>query len=230
MSMNYRILVVEDRDTVNDMITEYLEQQEISVDQARHGLHALQFLSTQEYDCIILDLMMPYMDGMTFLEEIRRVSNTPIIILSAKLDEEDKIQAFQLGADEYITKPVGLRELAARIFALLRRTQQKTPQAKTQQRIILLAESNTILVNGMSIVLTKTETKILQLLISQPNQPFSRKALSNHLYQRDYQDADRAIDVHIFNLRKKIEQDAKNPKYVITIHGHGYAFSTTTHE
>lgn len=222
--MTYRVLIIEDRSTVREMIAEYLQKQSFAVVAVEHGRDAIQVVTTQYFDCVLLDLVMPVMDGLEFLQAFRRISQTPVVIISAKIDEEDKIRAFQLGADEYITKPISLRELHARLNALLRRiTMQSTSNPTTPS--ILMIDQNNVFCHGRMVSLTKTETKILQLLMSQPNRAFSWQEISQHLYQSTYHNYDRAIDVHVFNLRNKIERDPKNPQLILTIHGLGYTFT-----
>lgn len=216
------LLIVEDRFNVRMMMSEYLTQQQFEVTTASNGVEALEQCQKQQFDCILLDLMMPTMNGLEFLRELRKITNIPVIVISAKLEESDKISALEQGADEYITKPVSMRELTARINALLRRIaiQSNQPIAKIQ----LSANGRTVIVDNRSIDLTPTEFKILEALVSQPNIILSRKQIATALYGSDTVNIDRSIDVHIRNIRSKIEVDADNPVYVTTVYGAGYRF------
>jgi DNA-binding response OmpR family regulator len=216
------LLVVEDRFNVRMMMSEYLTQQQFDVTTASNGVEALGHCQQQQFDCILLDLMMPTMNGIDFLRELRKTTNTPVIVISAKLEESDKISAFEHGADEYITKPVSMRELTARINALLRRIaiQSNTPATKIQ----LSNNGRTVVLQNRTIDLTPTEYKILEALVMQPNKILSRKEIATALYGSDTVNIDRSIDVHIRNIRSKIEVDAENPVYITTVYGAGYRF------
>jgi DNA-binding response OmpR family regulator len=216
------LLVVEDRFNVRMMMSEYLTQQQFDVTTASNGVEALEHCQQQLFDCILLDLMMPTMNGIDFLRELRKTINTPVIVISAKLEESDKILALEHGADEYITKPVSMRELTARINALLRRIdiQSNKPAAKVQ----LSSNGRTVVVQNRAVDLTPTEYKILEALVTQPNKILSRKEIAVALYGSDTVNIDRSIDVHIRNIRSKIEADAENPVYITTVYGAGYRF------
>lgn len=216
------LLVVEDRFNVRMMMSEYLTQQQFDVTTASNGVEALEHCKLRQFDCILLDLMMPTMGGLEFLQELRKSTNVPVIVISAKLEESDKITALEYGADEYITKPVSMRELTARINALLRRVdmQQAIPVAKIQ----LSNNGRTVIVQNQPIDLTPTEFKILEALVSQPNKILSRKEIAQALYGSETVNIDRSIDVHIRNIRSKIEVDADNPVYITTVYGAGYRF------
>ncbi|MFZ9859142.1 MAG: response regulator transcription factor [Roseiflexaceae bacterium] len=221
--VNY-LLVVEDRFNVRMMMSEYLTQQQFDVTTASNGVEALEHCQQRQFDCILLDLMMPTMNGIDFLRELRKTTTTPVIVISAKLEESDKISAFEHGADEYITKPVSMRELTARINALLRRVAiQSNKQAVNIQ---LSNNGRTVFVQNRTIDLTPTEFKILEALVLQPNKILSRKEIGMALYGTATVNIDRSIDVHIRNIRSKIEVDAENPVYITTVYGAGYRFQS----
>lgn len=216
------LLVVEDRFNVRMMMSEYLTQQQFDVTTASNGLEALEHCQQRQFDCILLDLMMPTMNGIDFLRELRKSTNVPVIVISAKLEESDKITALEHGADEYITKPVSMRELTARINALLRRVAIQTNKPVT--KVQLSNNGRTVLLHNRSVDLTPTEYKILEALVSQPNKILSRKEIACALYGSETVNIDRSIDVHIRNIRSKIESDADNPIYITTVYGAGYRF------
>lgn len=216
------LLVVEDRFNVRMMMSEYLTQQQFDVTTASNGLEALEHCQQRQFDCILLDLMMPTMNGIDFLRELRKSTNVPVIVISAKLEESDKITALEHGADEYITKPVSMRELTARINALLRRVAIQTNKPVT--KVQLSNNGRTVLLHNRSVDLTPTEYKILEALVSQPNKILSRKEIASALYGSETVNIDRSIDVHIRNIRSKIESDADNPIYITTVYGAGYRF------
>lgn len=216
------LLVVEDRFNVRMMMSEYLTQQQFDVTTASNGVEALEHCQQRQFDCILLDLMMPTMNGFEFLQELRKSTNVPVIVISAKLEESDKITALEHGADEYITKPVSMRELTARINALLRRVAMQNNQPTA--RIQLSVNGRTVILNNRSVDLTPTEFKILEALVTQPNKILSRKEIAVALYGTESVNIDRSIDVHIRNIRSKIEVDADNPVYITTVYGAGYRF------
>ncbi len=218
------LLVVEDRFNVRMMMSEYLTQQQFDVTTASNGLEALEHCQQRQFDCILLDLMMPTMNGIDFLRELRKSTNVPVIVISAKLEESDKITALEHGADEYITKPVSMRELTARINALLRRVAMQHHQPIT--KIQLSNNGRTVVLHNRTVDLTPTEYKILEALVTQPNKILSRKEIAVALYGNDMVNVDRSIDVHIRNIRSKIEVDADNPVYITTVYGAGYRFQS----
>jgi DNA-binding response OmpR family regulator len=218
------LLVVEDRFNVRMMMSEYLTQQQFDVTTASNGVEALEHCQQRQFDCILLDLMMPTMNGIDFLRELRKTTTTPVIVISAKLEESDKISALEHGADEYITKPVSMRELTARINALLRRIaiQSNKPTTTVQ----LSSNGRTVILHNRTVDLTPTEFKILEALVLQPNKILSRKEIALALYGTETVNIDRSIDVHIRNIRSKIEVDAENPVYITTVYGAGYRFQS----
>ena len=218
----YRVLVVDDRISLRETISEYLSQQHLQVMCAGDGHEALLLCTTHTFDCIVLDLMMPKMDGETFIQKLRTRSNMPIIVISAKVDEEDTVKVLAMGADDYMTKPVKMKELTARIFAVIRR--MASIQTVTINPLIRLdSESRTVIVNNSKITLTPTEFAILSLLMSTPGKVYSRRNMFDMIFAGEFI-SDRTIDVHIRNLRNKIELDVNQPSFIVTVYGIGYKF------
>jgi len=218
----YRVLLVDDRISLRETISEYLSQQQLHVMCAGDGQEAFQLCATHTFDCIVLDLMMPKMDGETFIQKLRARSNIPIIVISAKVDEEDTVNVLAMGADDYMTKPLKLKELTARIFAIIRR--MGSIQSVVPNLIIQLdSSSRTVTINNSKITLTPTEFAILSLLMSTPGKVYSRRNIFDMIFSGEFV-SDRTIDVHIRNLRHKIELDVNQPSFIVTVYGIGYKF------
>lgn len=217
-----QVLVVEDRLSVRTMIADYLTQHQYTVSVASNGQDAIHICHNQEFDCVLLDLMMPGMDGFQFLRRLRAISNVPVIVISAKIEERDKIEALELGADEYVNKPISMREILARIQALIRRASSSYPLAATPASISLDRTLRNVIVGQTVIELTSTEYRIIELLFSEPGRVFARSEFAHHLYGKDNHKIARSLDMHIRNLRSKIEPKPDNPIYIITVYGVGY--------
>jgi len=219
-----RILVVEDEEKIADIVKAYLEKDGFVVTVAQTGHHAVSLLK-ERFDLIILDLMLPDMDGEDICLTIRADSDVPIIMLTAKSEEEDRIKGLGIGADDYVVKPFSPRELAARVKALLRRA-KGAKQSVSFNRGALVIDSSRFEIrrDGSTVVLTPTEFKLLQCLAEHPEQVFSRLQLVNIILGYDFEGYDRTIDAHIKNIRHKIEEDPKNPSYIRTVYGIGYRF------
>ncbi len=229
---NQRILIVEDRISIRTLVTDYLAQQGYEVSQAQNGIEALKQCYTGTYDCVLLDLMMPQMDGMTFLRELRQISTVPVIVMSAKLEEFDKIEALNAGADEYITKPVGMREVVARIQAIIRRVNNMPARGHSapQNQINTLSfdeQRRIVFLNNKTVPLTNTEYKIITHMLKNIGKIITRQEFGQILYGSDAIKIDRSIDMHIKNIRHKIEPDLENPIYIMTVYGVGYRMNTT---
>jgi DNA-binding response OmpR family regulator len=218
----YSVLVVDDRISLRETISEYLSQQQLHVVCAGDGQEAYQLCLIYDFDCILLDLMMPKMDGETFIQKLRTRSNIPIIVVSAKVDEEDTVNVLAMGADDYMTKPVKMKELTARIYAVIRRMSRINP-VEPNQFVRLDSASRTVTLNNSKIMLTPTEFAILSLLISNPGHVYSRRNIFELIFVGEYV-SDRTIDVHIRNLRNKIEFDSTQPPLIVTVYGIGYKF------
>jgi DNA-binding response OmpR family regulator len=220
------ILVVDDKAGVRTLVREYLEQEGYRVCTAENGRDALYAARHEKPDLILLDLMMPEMGGYDFIRAYRKEGETPIILLTAKLDESDKVLGLELGADDYVTKPFGMRELAARIRAVLRRTAQQGAPADVLRAadIVLDSGSRTVTVGSKDVHLTPTEFDLLATFMSAPGRVFTRTALLERLQGVAFEGIERTIDVHVRNLRLKIEPDPGAPRYVETVFGVGYRF------
>lgn len=220
--MTETILVVDDKANVRAMLKDYLSEQGFRVVTAENGQDALFVARYEKPDLILLDVMMPKMDGFAFLPVFRRESNAPVILLTAKLEEEDKVIGLELGADDYVTKPFGMRELLARIRAQLRRA-AAVPVTRAQLRfgeIVLDKDTRFVQVGEQAVNLTPTEFELLATLLASPGRVFTRAELLDVIGAAAM--AERTVDVHIRNLRAKIETDAAEPRYIETVFSVGY--------
>jgi two-component system, OmpR family, alkaline phosphatase synthesis response regulator PhoP len=225
--MTKKILVVDDKLELRTLLKSYLGQEGFEVVTAGNGQEAL-FVARQENpDLIILDLMMPEMGGYEFMRAYARQSDTPIIILTARLEENDRVVGLELGADDYVTKPFSMRELAARVRAVLRRMDKGASGAVILRcgKISLDRAGRSVVAHDRSVDLTPSEFDLLATLMAAPGRVFSRLELLDHLQGTAYEGYERTIDVHIRNLRTKIETDPSNPHYIQTVYGVGYRFS-----
>lgn len=219
-----RILVIEDEAKIAEIVKAYLEKDGFMVVTAPNGETAMSRLS-DGFDLIILDLMLPDMDGEDICKAIREDSDVPIIMLTAKSEEEDRITGLGIGADDYVVKPFSPRELVARVKALLRRV-KGTKEVKSFNKGDLVIDSSRfeVIKKGNHVVLTPTEFKLLQCISAHQGQVFTRLQLVNVILGYDFEGYDRTIDAHIKNIRHKIEDDQRNPAYIKTVYGVGYKF------
>ncbi|HET9222269.1 MAG TPA: response regulator transcription factor [Roseiflexaceae bacterium] len=227
--MAQTILVVDDHANVRTLIKEYLTELGYHVLTARDGVEALAVAGREPVDLILLDVMMPNLDGFAFLRAFRKERNVPIILLTARLAEADKVVGLELGADDYVTKPFGMQELVARIRAVLRRVTAGAVVAGESFRLgelLLNRRTHSVAVGGVSVNLTPSEFALLAALLEAPGRVFSRELLLERLQGNDYEGVERTVDVHIRNLRKKIEPAPTQPRYVKTVFGIGYRAST----
>lgn len=225
--MSQLILVVDDEANLVSVVRGYLEQAGYKVVTASNGREALFVARDQQPDLIILDLMMPVMDGYSFMREYQREGSAPIIALTARMDEMDKVLGLEMGADDYITKPFSPRELVARVRAMLRRAgmPQTEPDMLRAGDLVLDRNARTVMVNDEEKELTPMEFSLLETFISNPGRAFNRMELLERTQGFAYDGYERTVDVHIKNLRKKIEADPANPVYVLTVFGVGYRFN-----
>jgi len=225
-NMGKTILVVDDQANVRRLLREYLEEEGFRVVVAENGRDALYVARRDKPDLILLDIMMPEMSGYEFMRTFTKEQDTPIILLTAKLEESDKVLGLELGADDYITKPFSMRELVARIRAVLRRAEKGAPASEVLRvaDITLDRGARTVLVGERNVRLTPTEFELLATLMAAPGRVFSRAALLEAVQGVSVETMERSIDVHIRNLRTKIEPDPSNPRYVETVFGVGYRF------
>ena len=230
--MAKRILVVDDEKLIVKGLKFSLEQDGYLVDTAFDGEMALEQAGKNDYDLIILDVMLPGKDGMEVLRQIRERSMTPVMMLTAKGDDMDKILGLEYGADDYITKPFNILEVKARMKAILRRNEAAAAQRREQEDMTLAAgllslrpESRQVFMDGREIVLTVKEFDLLEHLMRNPNKVYSRENLLSIVWGYDYPGDVRTVDVHIRRLREKIERTPGEPEYIMTKWGIGYYFS-----
>ncbi len=223
-----RILVVDDDAKSVDLVKLYLNRDGHKVITAFNGTEAVRLAREAHPDLIVLDLMLPGMDGLQVCRTLRSESDVPIIMLTAKTGEQDRLAGLDLGADDYVTKPFSPKELAARVRAVLRRLPEdplgRGPAEVTRGELSLNFVRHEATIAGKSLKLTPVEFKLLSILVKEPGRTFSRAQLISRAYGYDFEGLDRTVDAHIRNLRKKIEPDPDHPTYVKTVYGAGYAF------
>ena len=219
-------MIVDDEKRLVSLVESYLIQEGYRVVSANNGKEALPIASREKPDLIILDIMMPEMDGYGFMREHRKELDTPIILLTARVDDDERVIGLELGADDYVTKPFRPRELVARVRAVLRRAGKTEPQAKVLQvaDITLDRDTREVTVADKSVDLTPSEFDLLAALMTSPGRVFSRLDLLDILQGIRYEGYERTIDTHIKNLRAKIESEPRSPRYIETIYGVGYRF------
>ena len=226
--MAKKVLVVDDEKLIVKGLRFSLEQDGMEVDCAYDGEEALEYARSKEYDMILLDVMLPKMDGFEVCQQIREFSNVPVVMLTAKGDDMDKILGLEYGADDYITKPFNILEIKARIKAIMRRTGR--PEKGTQGKIVEASElrmdleSRRLFIAGKEINLTAKEFDLLELMALNPGKVYGRESLLNTVWGYEYPGDVRTVDVHILRLREKIETNPSEPKYVHTKWGVGYYF------
>jgi DNA-binding response OmpR family regulator len=220
------ILVVDDEKRLVSLVESYLTQEGYRVVTAHNGSEALKVAQNEKPDLIILDVMMPELDGYEFMRKHRSEYNTPIILLTARVDDDEKVIGLEVGADDYMTKPFRPRELVARVRALLRRVGEKEPSAKVVKAadIMLDRDTRTVKVGEDFVDLTPSEFDILGALMTSPGRVYSRLDLLDIIQGIRYEGYERTIDTHVKNLRSKIEKTPRSPKYIETVYGVGYRF------
>ena len=225
--MAKNILVVDDEKRILSLLKAYLEQQGFLVTTATNGKEAIFIARHEKPDLIILDIMMPEMDGYEFMRQHRKERETPIILLTAKVEEDDKVIGLELGADDYVTKPFSPRELASRVRAVLRRTGQDLPHTEVLRLggVTLDREGHMVTVDGAIVDLTPSEFDLLAALMSSPGRTFTRLELLDQIQDTAFVGYARTIDVHIKNLRAKLEDNPRQPRYIETVYGIGYRFT-----
>lgn len=224
--MAQTILVVDDDTKLRQMVRLYLEREGYRVLQAANGRDALFTARFEKPDLVLLDLMMPEMGGLDFIRHFTKESDAPIIVLTARVEESDKVVGLELGADDYVTKPFGVQELVARVRAVLRRAgqQSRQPEILRSGAISLDRAGRVATVNGVSVSLTPSEFDLLETFMLSPGRAFSRLDLLETVSGDAYEGYERTIDVHIRNLRTKIEPEPSKPRYIQTVYGMGYRF------
>ena len=225
--MTQKILVVDDEPEITRLVRAYLERAGFAVVTAAEGREALAVFRHERPNLVVLDLNLPGMDGLDVCREMRRASDVPIIMLTARLEETDRLIGLELGADDYVVKPFSPREIVARVRAVLRRTEGTPvrPEVISAGGITLDFTRRTASVNGRPLDLTTMEFDLLAALVEHPGQVFSRQELLDRVQGNAYEGYERTIDVHIKNLRKKLGDDSQDPGFIETVRGVGYRFS-----
>ncbi len=225
VSGSRRVLVVDDEEMVREVVARYLERDGFTVVQASDGAEALAALKESLPDLVVLDLMLPKVEGVEVLREIRKRGRLPVILLSARAEESDRVAGLELGADDYVVKPFSPRELAARVRSVLRRSEPEVPNRLEFGDLIVDQGSREIIVRGEAIDAAPKEFDLLMQLASEPRTVFSRAELLERVWDSsvDYQDPS-TVTVHMRRLRQKIEEDPNNPRWLTTVWGVGYRF------
>jgi len=224
--MARKILVVDDTLNVQVMLADFLNSQDYEVLAASDGREALEVLRQEQPDLVLLDIMMPNMDGYQFITQLRKESGIPVIMITARQQEADLIKGFDLGADDYITKPFRMRELLVRMRAVLRRSAAQSPQDEviTIGEVSLDRNRHEVTKNGTPVVLTPLEFKILELLIQSHGNVVRRVDLGMYLMENGFTGSEATLKIHIHNLRSKLEDDLEQPRFIETVFGVGYRF------
>lgn len=216
-----KILIADDEPRLREMIREYFLNEGAHVDEAEDGSTAIKLAAAEQYDCIILDVMMPKVDGWVACREIRSHSNVPIIMLSARAEEYDKLFGFELGVDDYVAKPFSPKELMARVKAVIRRTEGTTPERMVFGDMVVDCSAKTVVIAGARIALAPREFELLAFLTRNPGIAFSREKLLNEVWGYDYYGDDRTVDTHIKSVRNAIGSYRDT---IVTVWGTGYRF------
>ncbi|MEO8611483.1 MAG: response regulator transcription factor [Chloroflexota bacterium] len=221
------IMIVDDKISAQRLIADYLSAHDFRAVVANNGREALYVARHEKPDLVLLDIMMPEMDGYEFMRHFRKERNTPVIMLTAKMEETDKVIGLELGADDYVTKPFGMAELVARIRAVLRRISEdvSSPDVLRVGDVFLDKQTRLVTVGTRKIELTPSEFDLLTIFMTSPGQVFSRAHLLERLKGDFFENVERTVDVHIRNLRAKLESDPANPQHILTVFGVGYRFN-----
>ena len=222
------VLIVEDDPNTLEIVELYLRRDGHKVLMAQDGLEGLRLVREAHPDLVVLDLMLPGMDGMEVCRILREESGVPIVMLTARVEEEDRLAGLDMGADDYLTKPFGPRELAARVRAVLRRTARDAleggPAELAQGDVKVDLRHHAVYISGAQVILTPTEFRLLSLLMREPGRTFTREQIIDRVFGYDSDGFDRTVDAHVSNLRRKLETDPDKPRYIHTIYGVGYRF------
>jgi DNA-binding response OmpR family regulator len=219
-----RVQLVEDDDGIAELVEGSLAREGLGVDRFRDAESALLALTRSEPDAIVLDLGLPGLDGMEFCRLVRRTRRTPILILTSRREEVDKVLGLELGADDYVTKPFGVRELVARVRALLRRAEPAPEAVRRFGSLAIDTAGKSVTRDGRPLDLTAMEYRILEVLSATPGRVFSRDEILDRLGEAAHAGYERTIDSHLARLRRKIEDDPRNPRLLETVRGLGYRF------
>lgn len=223
--MKYNILVVEDQQEISSIITKYLEKEEYSFEVAENGFKALEAFTNKTFHLVLLDVMMPGIDGFEVLKEIRNTSNVPVIMLTARQQEVDRIKGFDVGADDYVVKPFSPRELMKRIKVIFKRVYNEVSEIVLHiGELKLYVNSMKLYKNDAEIIVTSTEFQLLRVFMNNKGVVLTRERLIQLSFGYEYEGFDRNIDTYIKRIRQKIEDDPKIPLYLVTKYGVGYVF------
>ncbi|MFD0682057.1 MULTISPECIES: response regulator transcription factor [unclassified Paenibacillus] len=223
------ILVVDDEAKIRDVLVSYLEKEGFHLLEAETGQEAIHRVQNQSIDLVILDLMLPDMQGELVCQKIRQINSVPILMLTAKVSENNRIQGLSIGADDYLTKPFDPREVVARVRAILRRTDDNHLLADclsfNNGQLLIDSLKHSVSCNGEAVYLTPNEYKLLLSLAKYPQRHFTREELVEKVLGFEFEGDIRAIDQHVKNIRHKIEPDPRKPRYIVTVYGYGYRFT-----
>ncbi len=224
--MEYKILLVEDEKDIREVVKKYLEKEGYLVYAGENGVEGLEMFNNFNPDLAVLDIMMPGIDGIQVMKEIRKVSNIPVLFLTAKHKEEDRLKGFDLGADDYVVKPFSPKELVRRINAIIKRvySNEKISNYIVYEDLKLDLDKQTLYKNNENLEITSKEFEILKVFFSNIGIILKRDQIIEKAFGYDYEGFDRTIDTHIKKIRQKIEKDSKNPEYIKTKYGAGYIF------
>lgn len=223
-SMKKFVLIVEDQKEISDIVSKYIEKEGYDYHVASDGFKALEFINNNKVHLTLLDVMMPGIDGFDVLREIRSISDMPVIMLTAKEEEADRIKGFDLGADDYVVKPFSARELMRRIKVIFKRVYIDEENNYEYKNLSLNTSSMKLFKDDVEITITSSEFSLLKVFFLNKGQVLSRDQLIELAFGDDYDGFDRSIDTHIKRIRQKIEEDSKKPKILVTKYGAGYIF------
>lgn len=223
------VLVVDDEPSIRDIVRRYLEAEGLRVVEAADGETALRLFAEQRPNVVVLDVGLPLVDGIDVLRQVRATSATPVLMLSARAEEADRVIGLSVGADDYVTKPFSARELTLRVKNLLRHavTDEAAPALRSFDQLTIDPTTRDVQVDGRAVELSALEFSLLQALADAPRRVFTRRQLLERVWGDDYFGDERVVDVHIRNLRKALGDDAENPRWIGTVRGVGYRFEAT---
>lgn len=216
-----RILIVDDEVKIREVVNEYAKVSGYECDQASNGKDAIEMVKNNDYDCIILDIMMPELDGFSACKKIKAIKNVPVIMLSARQEEDDKLFSFDIGVDDYVTKPFSPKELMARIKVVCERNNSRSNDKYTFEGLVIDVDGRTITIDGEKVTLTPKEFDLLIYLIENKNVALAREKILTNVWNTDFYGDNRTVDTHIKMLRKDLGDYAK---YITTVRGMGYKF------
>mgnify|MGYP003588034121 CR=1 FL=1 len=229
---SHSVLIVDDDKKIAELVQAYFEKDGFTTYLAHDGFKALEKIREQKPDIVVLDLMLPGLDGWEVCRRVRKDSEIPILMLTARDEEPDRLTGLEMGADDYVAKPFSAREVVARAKAILRRTNKEAGKAGSVNigNLFIDREKHTVSKNEVMLEMTPTEFKILDMMASNPGRVFSRLQIIEHVQGYEFEGFERTVDAHIKNLRRKLEDNPKELKYVITVYGVGYKFEVDSDE